>query len=182
MAEVATAASWAELFDAALRTPLGLPPEVAYFTFPRQSLGERNPLVAGGLRASMNEYAPLLQLALHQGTRGALQVGTPELFEAQTREPFDVVVGSSPLGQLGYSFRYGLTAWLECPEPRAGCAVTSSPGAFGFTPWLDRQAGYVAILGMEVGPATMDTPSGAVDFAVALQQKVQPLIRAALTR
>ena len=29
-------------------------------------------------------------------------------------------------------------AWLECPPPAVNCAVLSSPGAFGFTPWLDR--------------------------------------------
>ncbi|HWO11731.1 MAG TPA: serine hydrolase domain-containing protein, partial [Polyangiaceae bacterium] len=79
MAEVASGSSWAELFDEILRVPLGLPADVAYFTFPRRALGRTNPLAAGGLRASMNEYAPLLQLALHRGTRGALSVGTPEL-------------------------------------------------------------------------------------------------------
>jgi hypothetical protein len=61
-----------------------------------------------------------------------------------------------------------------------GCPISSSPGAFGFTPWIDRETGYVAILGMEVGPDTTETPSEVVDFAVALEQTLQPLIRAAL--
>jgi CubicO group peptidase (beta-lactamase class C family) len=180
MAEVATGQRWAQLFDATLRTPLGLAPEVAYFTAPRQAVGQQNPLIAGGLRASVNEYAPLLQLAFHRGVLGPLVVGTPALFEAQAMEPFRVTIGSSPVAALGYDFRYGLTSWLECPTPADGCQVLSSPGAFGFTPWYDRQAGYVAILGMEFtrGPGGAD--AGVVNFAVGLEQALEPLIREAL--
>jgi CubicO group peptidase (beta-lactamase class C family) len=180
MAEVATGKTWAELFSSTLRVPLGLSQEVAWFTFPRQGVGSRNPLLAGGLRASMNEYAPMLKLAFHRGTLGPVTVGTPALFDAQAREPFRVVIGGSPVERLGYPFRYGLTSWLECATPETGCQVLSSPGAFGFTPWYDREAGYVAILGMEVERAANTEGEGVVNFAVALEQRVQPLIRAAL--
>jgi CubicO group peptidase (beta-lactamase class C family) len=177
MAEVATGKTWKELFDDTLRLPFGLPPDVAYFTFPRQALGETNPLVAGGLRASMVEYAPMLQLSFHRGTLGEVSVGTAELFEAQAKEPFEVDIEYSPLEALG--FHYGLTAWLECMTPATGCEVLSSPGAFGFTPWFDRETGYVAILGMELG--IMDVDEGAATFSVTLEQQLKPLIRAALT-
>ena len=62
-----------------------------------------------------------------------------------------------------------------CGTPTAGCEDLNSPGAFGFTPWLDRTAGYYAILGMELDSASVDT--GVVDFAVKLQQELEPLIR-----
>jgi hypothetical protein len=62
-----------------------------------------------------------------------------------------------------------------CGTPAAGCAVLSSPGAFGFTPWLDRAAGYYAILGMELDRGAVE--NGVVDFAVRLQQELEPLIR-----
>ena len=61
------------------------------------------------------------------------------------------------------------------PPPALNCAVLSSPGAFGFTPWFDRDAGYYAILGMEV-----DSQAGIVAFAVNLAQELKPLIRSAL--
>ena len=55
-------------------------------------------------------------------------------------------------------FRYGLAVWLECATPTAfasGCNSQSSPGAFGFTPWFDRDAGYYAMIGMyQLGRAT----------------------------
>jgi CubicO group peptidase (beta-lactamase class C family) len=177
MAEVAAGKTWAQLFDEALRVPLGLPPEVAYFTAPKQATGVINPLIAGGLRASMNEYAPMLALVYHHGAFGGRIVGTRALFQEQTREPFpDVVIGQSPVADIGLSARYGLTAWLMCDTPAAGCASISSPGAFGFTPWLDREAGYYAILGMELPRDTAD--SGVVDFAVKLQQELAPLVAA----
>jgi hypothetical protein len=54
--------------------------------------------------------------------------------------------------------------------------VISSPGAFGFTPWLDRNVGYYAIIAMESG----DTDTGVVPFSVRLAQELKPLIAQAL--
>jgi CubicO group peptidase (beta-lactamase class C family) len=176
MAEVASGRSWANLFADTLRDPLALGPDVTYFTLPKQQTGVQNPLIAGGLRASMNEYAPLLAIDFHRGSWRGLNIGTPALFEAQAREPFpDVAVTYSPVAEIGLDYRYGLTAWLMCDTPAAGCASISSPGAFGFTPWLDRAAGYYAILGMELPRDSVDT--GVVDFAVKLSLELAPLIR-----
>jgi D-alanyl-D-alanine-carboxypeptidase/D-alanyl-D-alanine-endopeptidase len=177
MAEVATGRTWAQLFDETLRVPLALPEDVAYYTFPKQALGRMNPLIAGGMRASMQDYAGLLGLTFHKGSLGAVTVGTPALFDAQAREPFPgVTIGYTPFAAA----RYGLGSWVMCERPAMGCAVVSSPGAFGFTPWLDRDAGYYAILGMELSGVTADDRPA--EFAVALMQELQPLIRAQLGR
>jgi serine-type D-Ala-D-Ala carboxypeptidase/endopeptidase len=50
----------------------------------------------------------------------------------------------------------------------------SSPGAFGWTPWVDRETGYIAILGMEAPDTTTVLP-----FAVGLQQQLKPLVEEA---
>ncbi len=179
MAEVVTGLSWNALFRQTLTAPLGLPSEVEYYTGPRQLRGTTNPLVAGGLRASMREYAALLGVAYHRGRFGSLSVATPALFDLQAREPFPgVTIGTSPFRQIGLPYRYGLSAWLECEAPANGCAAISSPGAFGWTPWLDRDAGYYAIIGTEIS----DPGSGVVAFSVSLAQELKPLIRTALAR
>jgi len=176
MAEVATGMSWADLFTEAIATPLGLGNELIYYTFPKQALGKINPLIAGGLRTTVNEYADILGLVFHRGSFRGLTVGTPALFDEQNREPYPhAVIGNTPIGALGLPYHYGLTAWLMCATPSTGCDELSSPGAFGFTPWLDRQAGYYAILSMELD--RNETDSGVVDFAVSLQQALEPLIR-----
>jgi len=175
MAEQAAGQRWADLFAQTLRAPLSLPDDVAYYTAPRQSLGLINPLLAGGLRASMNDYHHFLAIEFHRGIYGGLTIGTPALFDEQAKEPFpDAAIGNSPLP----AFRYGLTSWLECATPETACQLLASPGAFGFTPWLDRDAGYYAILGMEL--ASTGSDEGVVAFAVTLQAQLQPLIAAAL--
>ena len=178
MAEVVTGASWGELFNTQLKAPLGLTsPDLAWYTLPRQASGTTNPLVAGGIRATMNEYAKILALDFNRGLFQGNRLIADSLFTAQATEPYpNAVIGNSPVANSGFNFHYGLAAWLECPPPATNCAVLSSPGAFGFTPWFDRETGYYAILGMEV-PNSQD---GVVNFAVTLAQELKPLIRAAL--
>lgn len=178
MAEVVTGQSWANLFASQLKTPLALnSPDLAYYSAPRQATGTSNPLIAGGLRATMNEYAAFLALELSRGVHQGNPLIAPPYFAAQSSEPYpNAVIGNSPFANAGQPFHYGLAAWLECTPPAANCGVISSPGAFGFTPWLDRDGGYFAILGMEV----TESQSGVVQFAVTLEQELKPLIRAAL--
>src|SRR4029078_9407549 len=57
MAEVVTGDEWADIFTAQLKTPLAAGTHMTWYTAPRQALGTSNPLIAGGLRATMNEYA-----------------------------------------------------------------------------------------------------------------------------
>ncbi|HEY4055303.1 MAG TPA: serine hydrolase [Kofleriaceae bacterium] len=182
MAEVVTGSSWETLFRDTLADPLGLPDSVQYFTVPKEQLGTTNPRVAAGLRASMDDYAPLLALAFHEGTLGDVTVASPELFEEQAREPFpSVEIANSPMADAGFpEFRYGLASWLECDTPAEGCAVLSSPGAFGFTPWYDRDTGYYAIIGAEIDadPAA----EGVVQFSVSLAQSLKDPIRNALAQ
>jgi len=178
MAEVVTGQSWTNVFATQLKTPLGLTsPDLAWFTAPRQALGTTNPLIAGGLRATMNEYARILALDFNRGVhQGNTLIGSG-LFTTQATEQYpNAVIGNSPFASAGLNFHYGLAAWLECPPPAANCAVLSSPGAFGFTPWFDRDGGYYAILGMEV----TESQSGVVAFAVNLAQDLKPLIRTAM--
>ncbi|RYZ40557.1 MAG: hypothetical protein EOO71_15550 [Myxococcaceae bacterium] len=99
------------------------------------------------------------------------------LFDAQSREPHDVVIGNSPMVDGGRTYHHGLTAWLECDTPSSGCAVVSSPGAFGFTPWVDRDGGSYAIPGMQL-EATNEERVGA--FSVELEQQLRPELRAAV--
>jgi CubicO group peptidase (beta-lactamase class C family) len=177
MAEVVTGKTWNDLFAEQLRTPLGLPAEVTYYTAPNQLLGQQNPLVAGGLVVSMNEYAPLLGLLFRRGVLGGQRLIRDDLFTEQAKAPYPTaVIGESPMQQAGYPFLYGLTAWLECDTPATGCAVISSPGAFGFTPWIDRDTGYYAIIG------TLNTNSSGkvVKSSIDAAQALKPAIRTAL--
>ncbi len=170
--EHARETDWASAFGATLAGPLGLDdPDLAYFTLPQQALGV-HPLVAGGLRATMEEYAAFLELVLAEGR---LRDGTPWIAKDSLDRLFEnpwatATMLNWPLEDQDY--RYGFGTWLECPGPVARCDVISSPGAFGFTPWVDRSRGYFGILGMESDNA------GGAEFSVQLVQSLRPTIEA----
>ena len=177
MAEVITGETWDAIVQRQLRAPLGLPAEFRYYTYPQQTSGLVNPLIAGGLRASVDEYARVLGLVFQKGRVDGQQLVSATLFDQQSREPYpNVIVGASPARAAGLDFRYGLTAWLECATPATGCNSLDSAGAFGFTPWIDRDANYYAILGMELSPGS------GTQFALPLQQQLKPLIAQAIAR
>jgi CubicO group peptidase (beta-lactamase class C family) len=174
MAEQRRAAPWNTVTADVLFRPLGLTdPGLTTYTFPRQGVGVSNPLVAGGLRATTDEYGPFLDLVLADGRHDGQVLVRPDLIARlyQNRYP-DAEVAVTPLEGTAYDFRYGFTTWLECTGPVRACDVVSSPGSFGFTPWVDRKTGYWGILAME-GDA-----GAATTFAVPLEQQLRPTILA----
>lgn len=176
VAEVATGDGWQTLFDEQLAQPLGLSdPGLRYVTFPRRDVGTTNPLVAGGLRASANEYVHFLRLLFHQGTADGVELIDSEAmarFRQNLYRNADIV--HTPRAASDPDFRYGWASWLECEGAVASCDVVSSPGAFGFTPWVDFGNGYYAVLAMEAP----ETGAGLEGSAIA--QRLRPLIEAAL--
>jgi D-alanyl-D-alanine-carboxypeptidase/D-alanyl-D-alanine-endopeptidase len=175
MAELTVGSNWNEIFDQQIRQPLQLSTEFGYYGAPRQGAGPNpaNPLLAGGMRASMNDYANVLRFVYQKGQWQGSQLLAPGIFDTQAIEPYpNVIVGSTPSALYA---RYGLTAWLECATPATGCATISSPGAFGFTPWLDRATGYYAILGMELDDLRADRGLGPT-----IQRQLKPLIAEAV--
>lgn len=177
MAQVVVGSNWNDIFEEQLRKPLQLAPEFAYYAAPRQAAGlrPRNPLPAGGMRASMNDYERVLRFVYDKGRWQGSQLLSSAIFDTQAIAPYpNAIIGTSP--SLANA-RYGLTAWLECATPATGCASISSPGLFGFTPWLDRSAGYYAILGMELEDLQADRGIGQ-----QIQQTLKPLIADAIAQ
>ena len=84
---------------------------------------------------------------------------------------------------FGFEAHYGFGNWIECPPGTAtggfgpdclASGVHSSPGKFGFYPWVDRSNGYYGILG------AYQTVPLASALSYAAGQSLQPLIAAAL--
>jgi CubicO group peptidase (beta-lactamase class C family) len=177
MAEVVTGESWNAIAGAELFEPLGIATaDLAYFTSPKQANGTTNPLVAGGLRATTDEYAEILALLFHRGARGGEALISEALMQRFTENHFtSAAVVATPYADSGIDFRYGFGSWLECTGAPPSCDRVSSAGAFGFTPWVDYTAGYYAILSME-----SDEVGGGSAFSVPVQQRLLPLIADAL--
>ena len=126
---------WDELFAARVAGPLGLT------TVDYEGLGETdNPRIAGGARASLRDYAAVLEMLLRGGTHGGARV----LEQASIAAMFADQTGGVPIAQTppgSEGIRYGLGVWRDRVAPDSTPLRVSSPGAFGTTPWLELDLG-----------------------------------------
>ncbi len=145
MAEIATGKAWDDIFIAEMTTPLRLS-ATDYATSSTSPNYERNtnPRIAGGVRSTLEDYGKIVDMVL---ANGCLDSGFPNSclpgrrFLTRATIEFmarDRTVGttdiSRPPTSTGYG--YGLGQWIDPSSP----LIVSSPGAFGFTPWVDRNS------------------------------------------
>lgn len=176
MAQARSGKAWATLFDEEIKAPLGIDSdEVKYYTLPvgDAGLGENNPLAAGGLVISIDEYMPILATLFHRGLARGEPFVDPAAMERFFRNDYPgASVNEAVVGP------YSFGSWLLCGPGVHACDIVSSPGAFGFTPWVYDQGDdvpYYAVLGMRA-----DTGEGAA-FSVAVAVELMPLIQDALS-
>lgn len=150
MAELATGRSWDDLFIDEMVVPLGL--NATDFATSSTATGyvrNTNPRIAGGVRSTLEDYGKVVDMVLANGcldntlllpcssSRRFLSQAT---IEAMARDrTVGTVDVSRPPTSTGYG--YGLGQWIDPTSP----LIVSSPGAFGFTPWVDRVNGIAGV-------------------------------------
>jgi len=155
-----------------LLAPLGVSAETRY------TLGAGdNPNAGGGMRSTGEDYARVLTAIL----RGDI-IADRSGFLADRVAARPIATVPRAISDNGLAWRYGWGFWEECDGPAYVLAcnaapVISSAGAFGFTPWIDFDTGYWAILIME---QSLNQGFDPAQRAIALEQGLQPLIVAAL--
>ena len=151
IAEIAGGAPFTTLFRKRIAEPLGLS-RTLYL--PLES--PANPLLGGGMASSAPEYARFLQMVLAGGVYEGKQVLPAALIDEMLSDqtggarivssPF---VGDPRAGSSPGPTRYGIGTWREVNDSVTGRSmVASSPGAFGFVPWIDRERGLGGVLTM----------------------------------
>ena len=176
MAEKATGKPWNTIFHEEMRVPLNLDPLTEYYTKPKRRKGTANPRLDGGLVITVPDYMKFLRLVFHYGRFDGKQLIPRANIEAQEMGPgHPVTIVNSFFQYWGYPYEYGLSVWRECETTACAQYRLSSPGLFGTLPWLDRRAGYYAML------FTYETRS-ATHKAVSLSDRLRPLIEAALKK
>ena len=125
----------------ALRSQLGTDIQ---FTF-----GQPQP--AGGVFMSATEYAKVLRKILSGKLVMQSVLGT----HAVCTDPSSCADALASPAPKGERWHYSIGHWVE-DDPSVGDGAFSSPGAFGFYPWIDRSKTYYGIV------ARLD-PIGAID-------------------
>jgi CubicO group peptidase (beta-lactamase class C family) len=145
VAEIATGKSWNTLFEEKVAKPLGL--QRTWF------LGKATggvPRIAGGVVSTANDYLKLLQMLAQKGMYGGQRILSEKavavLLADQTGK---ASIGHSPFTKYKKNInttvhpRYGIGNWVIRIDH---VDINTSPGAFGFTPWIDHRHGYYGVI------------------------------------
>lgn len=156
--EIAARRPLAELFEERLVTPLGLTgTSLAYSR-------REHPRVEAGLQSTLDDYLRFLEMLLGNGRfRGKRILSAKAVAEMERDQTRGAKLAFTPWAQVkgvearSAQFRYGVGAWIERQTPDGQGVEISSPGAWGFCPWIDRERGLAGVLATvhtfaEVGP------------------------------
>lgn len=133
VAEVVSGKGWNQLFKERIADKCEMPNT----TFARTELN-RNPMLAGGAFSTLTDYAHFLEMIINNGVYKGRRV----LSEKSVREMQKDQTGKLPLviassDRLGRRSHYGLGEWIDEQDANGATLQVSSPGAFGFRPWIN---------------------------------------------
>lgn len=139
VAEVASGKSWNTLFEEKIKTPLNMI-NTSYGT-------SLNPGIGGGAVSTIGDYRNFLEMLLNDGVFNNSQVLSKALISEMERNHTEgVKIAYSPQGAVYTDTEtYGLGLWREIVDNNGRLIQVTSPGAFGFTPWIDRQRNLVGV-------------------------------------
>lgn len=146
MAELATGQAWDDLFIAHMVQPLGLDDTDWTAGATRDGyVRNPNPRIAGGARSTLDDYGRVMDMLLAGGLHeGQSFLRADTLATMALDRTVGLVIAYTPVP--GYDFGYGIGQWVEARDARGATYRVSSPGAFGFTPWVDWRSGSSGVI------------------------------------
>ncbi len=135
MACKVTGKTWHELFEQRIATPCAM----KNTQFGR--LGKMpNPQVAGGSSSTLGDYANFLTMLANKGefngTRVLSEAAVAEMLKDRTK---DAKKARASLMRMLDGSGYGVGNWVDRKNAKGESVANSSPGAFGFVPWIDHE-------------------------------------------
>lgn len=147
MAEIATGKAWDDIFIDETATPLNLTmTDYAYDSTVMGYVRTQNPRIAEGGRSTLEDYGHVVDMLLANGRYNGKVFLSPG---ALVKMSINRTVGTQNLSRPPYTdgYGYGIGHWIDSAKtPDAPALVISSPGAFGFTPWVDYGSGIAGVL------------------------------------
>jgi CubicO group peptidase (beta-lactamase class C family) len=154
MAELATGKAWDDIFIDEVVTPLGL--DATDFATSSTAAGyvrNTNPRIGGGVRSTLEDYGRVVDMVLAYGCLdNTLLLACLPGRRFLARSTIDLMARDRTVGTVdvsrpdnGIGFGYGLGQWIDPSSP----LIVSSPGAFGFTPWVDRNSRIAGVFMVE---------------------------------
>lgn len=145
VAEVVAKKPFRDVFRETIADPL----QLTSTTYGRFAVGQ-NPNLAGGARSSLNDYAKFVQMIADGGVYQGRRVLSEEAVRVMCADQTGgAALKSGALNIRTQGARYGIGNWVNSKDAEGNGIVNSSPGAFGFMPWIDRERGVVGVFMIE---------------------------------
>jgi CubicO group peptidase (beta-lactamase class C family) len=140
MAELATGKDWETLFQEKIAKPLHM--NGTHFA-PVDTTSGHNPMLGGGARASLHDYANFLSMIYNNGVfkrKRILSVNAIAAMQANQIGNAHVYANEYVEHARGSKRKdiYGLGEWREEVNDRGEATLISSPSWAGAYPWLDK--------------------------------------------
>ena len=141
MAELATGMSWETLFQLKIAGPLKM--HLTHF-IPVDKTPGHNPMIGGGARTCLQDYANFLSMILNNGEFGGKRIlSSKAIKELESDHTGKAIVHEGEfVEKVRGSNRkdiYGLGEWREETDADGNAILISSPSWAGAYPWIDRK-------------------------------------------
>ncbi|MCX6236393.1 MAG: serine hydrolase [Bacteroidia bacterium] len=137
--ELATDKDWETLFQEKIAQPLGM--KNTHFT-PVHQGGGHSPMLGGGARTVLHDYAAFLNMISNNGLfKGKQILSEKAIIEMQTDQVGIAKVAKNEFVEHARAAKhhgiYGLGEWREELDSAGKAVLISSPGWAGAYPWID---------------------------------------------
>ena len=123
-------------FDLEMQSVMGLPSTI--------NMGVIIPLPAGGLSTSATDYAVFLRRMMNRQLVIGAHLGEDSVCANPSTCPAEVAY--SPIAALNEPWRYSYNHWVESQDGKGQVDAFSSPGKWGFYPWITPDRKFYGIL------------------------------------
>ena len=133
VAEVVSGKGWNQLFRERIADKCEMPDT----TFARVEQN-RNPMLAGGAASTLTDYAHFLEMLINNGVyKGRRVLSEKSVREMQKDQTGKLRLTIAADDRLSRNSHYGLGEWIDEQDAKGATLQVSSPGAFGFRPWIN---------------------------------------------
>jgi CubicO group peptidase (beta-lactamase class C family) len=141
MAELATGKDWETIFQEKIAIPLHM--SRTHFT-PVSDVDGQSPMLGGGARAGLLDYANFLNMISHNGMfKGTRILSVKSIQELQANQVGEAKVAPGEfVERVRATSRkdiYGLGEWREEVDAQGNAVLISSPSWAGAYPWIDKK-------------------------------------------
>lgn len=140
MAELATGKDWETLFQEKIARPIGM--KNTHFT-PVHPGDGHSPMLGGGARTTLNDYASFLKMIFNNGVFSGKQILTGKSIREMQSDQIGIAKFKSPeyvehvRAEMHHGI-YGLGEWREELDSTGNAILISSPSWSGAYPWIDK--------------------------------------------